>query len=580
MVLRRGSSSSSADPDGSSRAGLEQTPRRFERAVSALRFAGGVAALLIGPLLPNLGVGHIAALSGFLLLWAAVLYVLSERATTPADQQRISEVVFVGDSIVVFLGMLAVTPDPNWLLFPLFAVLFIISAAFRLGDLGAALATLIVVTLFLGVALWREYALGLPTELPYLALVVLLYCLTAIMVSAMIREIGVLRRERTALIREASDADDLRRTDRERAKLLERERAARADAEIAAARLEELQRITEAALSPTGLDDQLPEMLRRIMPVFDMDSAIALIPGQPPGSFAVRAAAGNALVPRAPVRVRGGDAARAIQTRRPMAILDLSAAELDALMTAPVQASVMAPLYSEGELVGLLYLTGEHGHTFTSDELALLRSIAERVAGAIERAASLDAERHARAAAEDAEGRMRLLLEAGETLGEESAVEQRLEQIARLAVPKLADFCAIDLLEPDSSIRRIALAALSVDVERTNWAVASRYRRDPLGAHPVWEVLRDARPVIWADVDPDRLQRLARSTAHLRQLLERGICAWMGVPLLVEGHVRGAMSFTNAESQRRFTPADVATAEELAGRVAVAIARSHGDTIG
>jgi GAF domain-containing protein len=96
----------------------------------------------------------------------------------------------------------------------------------------------------------------------------------------------------------------------------------------------------------------------------------------------------------------------------------------------------------------------------------------------------------------------------------------------------------------------------------------------------VWDVLRDARPVIWEDVDPDRLQRLARSSDHLRRLLERGIRAWMGVPLLVEGHVRGAMSFTDAESQRRFAPEDVATAEELAGRVAAAIARSPSDTIG
>jgi GAF domain-containing protein len=53
----------------------------------------------------------------------------------------------------------------------------------------------------------------------------------------------------------------------------------------------------------------------------------------------------------------------------------------------------------------------------------------------------------------------------------------------------------------------------------------------------------------------------------------------MGVPLLVEGQVRGAMSFTNAESRRRFAPEDLATAEELAGRVAAAIARSPGDTI-
>jgi GAF domain-containing protein len=555
-------------------------PPRFERAITGIRFAGAAAALLIGPFLPNLGLGYVLALSGFLLAWAAVLHALSDRATTVADQERISVIIFVGDCIVIFLGMLAVTPDPNWLLFPLFAVLFIISAAFRLGDLGAGLATLIASLVFLGVALFREYALGLPTQLTYLALVVVLYCLTALMVSAMIREIGVLRRERTALIREASDADDLRRADRERAELLDRERAARADAEISTARLETLQRVTDAALARSGLDDQLSEMLRRIIPVFDARAAIVLVPGQPAGRFAVRAAVGLDIFPRASVRVRGGDAERAIQAHRPAAILDLSATELDALVGVPVQSSIVAPLHAEGELVGLLYLAGEHGHDFTPDEIGLLRLMAERLAGALDRAALLDAERQARAAAEAAEGRMRLLLEAGETLSEGTAVQRRLEQIVRLAVPKLADFCAIDLLEGGGSLRRVALAALDVDVERANWAVASRYRRDPLGTHPVWEVLREARPVIWDEVDPDRLQRLARNGEHMRQLLERGICSWMGVPLLVDGQVRGSMSFTNAESQRRFAPEDLATAEELAGRVAAAIARSPGDTIG
>jgi GAF domain-containing protein len=504
---------------------------------------------------------------------------MSGSASTVADQERISKVAFVGDCIVIFLGMLAITPEPNWMLFPLFAVLFIITAAFRLGDIGAGAAALVVSLEFLGLAVWRERVLGLPIQLPYLAFILVVYCLTALIVSAMIKEVGMMRRERTALIREASDADALRRLDLERRELLDRERAARTDAEIATARLEALQRITDAALARSGLDDQLPEMLRRIMPVFEAHAALVLVPGNPAGSFAVRAAVGLEQLPRASVRVRGGDAERAIQSRRPMAILDLSAAELDALVGTLVQASVVAPLHAEGELVGLLYLACGRGHAFTPDELGLLRLIAERVASAIDRAALLDAERQARAAAEAAEGRMRLLLQAGETLSEETAVERRLEQITRLAVPKLADFCAIDLLETDGSLRRVALAALDIDVERANWAVASRYRRDPLGTHPVWEVLRHARPVIWEEVDPDRLQRLARSGDHLRQLLERGITAWMGVPLLVGGHVRGSMSFTNAESQRRFAPEDVATAEELAGRVAAAIARSPGDTI-
>jgi GAF domain-containing protein len=571
-VRPQGSSSSSADA-------REEAPRRFERAITWTRAAGALAALLIAPLLPNLGLAYVLALSGFLLAWAAVLHVLSGRATTAADQEQTSKVAFAGDCIVIFLGMLVVTPDPNWILFPLFAVLFIITAAFRLGEVGAGAATLIVSLEFLGLAIWRERALGLPIELPYLAFILILYGLTALIVSAMLREVGVMRRERTALIRDASDIEDLRRADGERRELLDREREARTEAEVATARLEALQRITDAALARSGLDDQLSEMLRRIMPVFDAHAALVLVPGLPAGSFAVRAAVGIDQMLRAPVRIRGGDAERAIQSRRPMAILDSSATELDALVGTRVQASVVAPLHAEGELVGLLYLAGEHGHAFTPDELGLLRLIAERVAGAIDRAALLDAERRARGAAEAAEGRMRLLLEAGETLSEETAVQRRLEQITRLAVPKLADFCAIDLLEADGSLRRVSLAALDVDVERANWAVASRYRRDPLGAHPVWEVLRDARPLVWEEVDPDRLQRLARNGDHLRQLLERGICSWMGVPLRVDGHVRGAMSFTNAESRRRFAPEDLATAEELAGRVAAAIARSPGDTI-
>lgn len=581
MVLPQGSSSSSADaPAGNDARAVGEEPRRFERAITWTRVAGAVAALAIAPLLPNLGIGYILALSGFLVVWAWLLHVMAGRARTDADQDRISKVAFVGDCIVIFLGMLAITPEPNWMLFPLFAVLFIITAAFRLGDIGAGTAALVVSIEFLGLALWRERALGLPIQVPYLAFILILYGLTALIVSAMIREVGMMRRERTALIRDASDADDLRRADRERRELLDRERGARAEAEVATARLEALQRITDAALARSGLDDQLPEMLRRIMPMFDAHGALALVPGLPGGSFAVRAAVGLDQLPRAPVRVRGGDAERAIQARRPTAIDDLSTAELDALVGVADQTAVVAPLHAEGELVGLLYLACPPGHAFTPDELGLLRLIAERLASAIDRATLLDAERNARAAAEAAEGRMRLLLQAGEALGEETAVDRRLEQITRLAVPKLADFCAIDLLEEDGSLRRIALAALEVDVERANWAVASRYRRDPLGTHPVWDVLRDARPIIWEEVDPDRLQRLARSADHLRQLLERGICSWMGVPLLVGGRVRGSMSFTNAESGRRFAPEDLATAEELAGRVAAAIARSPGDTIG
>src|SRR5687767_8657662 len=144
MVLPQGSSSSSADVPVADHTPVGDAPRRFERAITWTRVAGAIAALLITPLFPNLGIGHVLALAGFLMAWAVVLHILSGRVNTAAEGETLSKVAFVGDCIVIFLGMLVITPEPNWMLFPLVAVLFIITAAFRLGDLGAGLATLIV----------------------------------------------------------------------------------------------------------------------------------------------------------------------------------------------------------------------------------------------------------------------------------------------------------------------------------------------------------------------------------------------------------------------------------------------------
>ena len=85
MVLPQGSSSSSADARRVDEVEIGQAPRRFERTITWTRVAGALAALLIAPLLPNLGLGYVLALSGFLLAWAAVLHVLSGRASTAEE---------------------------------------------------------------------------------------------------------------------------------------------------------------------------------------------------------------------------------------------------------------------------------------------------------------------------------------------------------------------------------------------------------------------------------------------------------------------------------------------------------------
>ena len=96
MVHPQGSSSSNADARRADEIEIGQAPRRFERAITWTRVAGAIAALLIAPLLPNLGLPYVLALSGFLVAWAVVLHVLSGRASSPAEHEKPTNDAYVG----------------------------------------------------------------------------------------------------------------------------------------------------------------------------------------------------------------------------------------------------------------------------------------------------------------------------------------------------------------------------------------------------------------------------------------------------------------------------------------------------
>lgn len=568
------SSSSSAEPVAA------EAPRRFEQAITWARVAGAIAVLALEPLLPTLGLPWTLLLAGYLVVWGVALHILSGRAKTIEEQDRLSWIAFGGDSVVLLLAIVTVTPDPMWPLYPLIAVLFIITASFRLGPRGTGSATAIMSAELVAVAALREAYLGLPFPLAYVGFDIVVYALTAFLTVAMLREVGALRRERYDLLARAEDVELLRRSERERDALLQRERGARTDAEMATARLEALSRVTDVALRGTTASEVLPELLDQVAAAFEADAVAVLAPDG--GGYLVRAAQ-RMVTPaaRSTLRLERGDAARAVASRQPTVVADGSASAVDALAQDPIVMSAIATLRDGGATAGLLYVGFARQRQFPQDDLALLDLIAERVASILERADLFEAERRARADAQAAEGRTRMLLRAGDALAEDIELERALERIARLAVPQLADSVAIDLIQENGTFRRVALAARDQSLEHDMWMSTSRYPRVPGGKHPQWDVIRTSQPVLFEDVDPERLERLARGPQHMRILLERGVRSWMGVPLLARGRVIGTMDFVAAESGRHFGPQDLATAEALAERVAGALERARpGDTMG
>jgi signal transduction histidine kinase len=154
-----------------------------------------------------------------------------------------------------------------------------------------------------------------------------------------------------------------------------------------------------------------------------------------------------------------------------------------------------------------------------------------------------------------------------------------MQKVARLAVPSFADWCAVDLLEPDGSLRRVAVAHVDPFKVELAHALHRRYPPDPDAPQGVRHILRTGRPELISEVTDALLVETVKDAELLRRVRELGLKSYLGVPLQARGKTVGAVTFVAAESGRRFDATDLAVAEDLAHRAGIAMenARLYGE---
>lgn len=157
-------------------------------------------------------------------------------------------------------------------------------------------------------------------------------------------------------------------------------------------------------------------------------------------------------------------------------------------------------------------------------------------------------------------------------------VESTLRTVAEQAVRGPADFCIIDLLEDDGAVRREVVT----HADPARRPLAERLRGYPLQRdrpHLVSEVLRTHEPVLMPAVTHDYLASVAQDATHRALLEQLDIRSLITVPLLARGRLLGAMLLARTPGRPPFNRDDLAVAEELASRAALAIdnARLHSE---
>lgn len=133
----------------------------------------------------------------------------------------------------------------------------------------------------------------------------------------------------------------------------------------------------------------------------------------------------------------------------------------------------------------------------------------------------------------------RFLSEAAKELATSLSLDKTLARVLRLAVPRLADWATVDLVDEDGSIRQLAVAHR--DPSKAKWAreFRERFRPDPDARIGAPAVIRSGRPQLYPEIPESLIREAVRNAEARRMLLDLSLRSAMVVPLTARGRTLG-----------------------------------------
>ncbi len=184
------------------------------------------------------------------------------------------------------------------------------------------------------------------------------------------------------------------------------------------------------------------------------------------------------------------------------------------------------------------------------------------------------------APADDVQRRYRFLSSASAALAESLDYQRTLQRVAELAVPDIADWCTVTVVDANGALRRVAV----VHADPAKRALTEEYQRKfPPNEHrnnQLLMVLERGTASLSVRVTDDDLLQAAQSEDHLRIMRGLGTASCVIVPMMARGEILGVISLIRGAARPAYDGADVELAEQLARRAALAVdnARLYRET--
>jgi PAS domain S-box-containing protein len=223
------------------------------------------------------------------------------------------------------------------------------------------------------------------------------------------------------------------------------------------------------------------------------------------------------------------------------------------------------PLSVESETYGAVVFSFSRSREFTEAERSFMLATAQQAANALERTRLHEAERRARE-------QLAFIARASEILGSSLDPSETLRTLATVAVPQVADWCVVHLVDEDGTQPEpVALAHSDPEKVAVARRLQERYPTPDDAPRGLPAVLATGTPEVYPEITDEMLREGAQDSEHLEMLRSLDFHSVMIVPLVSGEKVLGAITFVSAESERSYGEKDLSFALELSRHAALAI---------
>jgi PAS domain S-box-containing protein len=221
------------------------------------------------------------------------------------------------------------------------------------------------------------------------------------------------------------------------------------------------------------------------------------------------------------------------------------------------------PLEVDGSVLGVMAVSSTRPGAFSPDELAFLTALGRQCAQALQRGRLFLAEQEARR-------RMSFLAMASARLAESLDYRTTLDAVAGLAVPAMADWCSVHLLDDGGRPQLVTVHHRDPELLVLLEELFEKYPPEPDRGAGIGQGVGEARTVHHRHFPEQTLRAIARDDWHLQALHRLGLGSALVVPLVVTGRVIGVLTLTRGEPDA-YADEDVPLVEDLARRMATAV---------